>query len=249
MIQGILWNSDTGITDFHGKELMICIQNHLYPSLFSVILDGIFHKIGDDQCQLHLIHLHFHVLLSGNGPETLQNQFRKIIDIHHADIHVRYGLIHLYQSKQIRNDFVFPVNFLCNVFQELPVQLCRYIILCKQRICQYLHGCNGGFQFMGHIGHKLLPGIIQYLHPSHQIIERIHNMLCLQIVIDLNGLVSISGLHLADGLGDTVDGGCQYFCQKDCQQEHNDNNHDFHNNGIPVQNIHSLDNGVAGYAG
>ena len=79
--QSLLRDTDSGITDFKGKILMIRIQYHLHPAMILIVFDGILHQIRHDQGHLDFIHLchhrtdafkyHFHILLPGDGPQSL----------------------------------------------------------------------------------------------------------------------------------------------------------------------------------
>ena len=57
MFQRLLRYSNAGILDFQVKILMVCIQCHMNPALFLVILDRIFDQVGKCKCDLYLIHL------------------------------------------------------------------------------------------------------------------------------------------------------------------------------------------------
>lgn len=59
---------------------------------------------------------------------------------------------------------------------------------------------------MGHVGNKLLPGIVQHFHTLEQLIESLHDMFRLRQVRDRNALIAVPFLYPADGSGDTLKG-------------------------------------------
>ena len=53
MIYTLRRNADAGICHLHRKVLMVCIQLDPHPAVLLVVLDRIFHQIGDDLRYLH----------------------------------------------------------------------------------------------------------------------------------------------------------------------------------------------------
>ena len=56
---------------------------------------------------------------------------------------------------------------------------------------------------MGHIGNKLISGLIQNLHSGKHFVERIRNKCCLCIIRDRNLLILVSIRQILNGLGNS----------------------------------------------
>ena len=102
---------------------------------------------------------------------------------------------------------------------------------------------------MGHIGNKLLPGVVKHLHPAQHLIERIHDVDSLQIVGNRDTLVRIARLHIIDRLRDTGKGSGHHIRQYHGDHQNDNHHQNLQNQRLSVQGVHGGDNAVRGDAG
>ena len=141
-----------------------------------------------------------------------------------GDVYICCFLIHLYQREQICNDLILSVDLSSNITHKLLIQFYRNVFLCKQGICQNLHGSQGCLQFMGHIGYKLLPGFIKNFHAVDHLVECICDQLCLRIVRNTDFFIQHAICQVFNGLRHSCKWFYKYCGEQPCQKYRKNNN-------------------------
>ena len=204
LVERVLRNADAGVFDTHIEVIRIRIDRHSHFTVIPVVFDRILDKIGDDHIHLDVIdlrvyfshadHGQLNIPLLGDRPHPAQDHLDHLIDIRLFDVQLGILAVHADQRQKLRDDLVLPVHLILDVHHELSVHFHRDIILRDKRVRQNFHRSHGRFKFMGYVGNKFLPRLIQGIHARQDLVERVRYVLGLQECRRFYGICGISRL-------------------------------------------------------
>ena len=191
----LLRDSDAGVLYLNKEEGTVDIQGYMHPAVVLVVLDAVFHQIGNGKGQLRTVNLGYDRLIAlqgdlnpapcGDRTKTLQNQCDQVVNVGLLDMDIRGSPVHLDQLEQIGDDLVLPVDLLADILHEFLVHLIRNfseLRLLDQGIREDLHGSHGRFQFMGDVRDEFLTGFLLGLQPAAHLIVSVREKLRLRII-------------------------------------------------------------------